>query len=79
MQAVTEQEKQVLSQIKDLVESLGPDSYVGAAMRRAYDGIEAGEEEKNTEAVADETLRSVRLPSATVQQWEAESSRGHSA
>ena len=73
MRAMTEQEKQVLSQIKDLVESLGADSYVGAAIRRAYDGIEVGEEEKNTEAVADETLRSVRLPETTVRQWETES------
>ena len=67
MANVKDQELQALDQIKAIVERLGPDSYIGTAIRNAYEGIE--------EPTSDAAEVPVRLPEKTVREWEEAADR----
>ena len=74
-------DRQAMERISEVLEQANPGSPLVTAMRRVL----AAFEESLVEAVAvpsavgDAALRSVRLPEATVRQWEGEASRDGSA
>lgn len=73
-------DRQAMERISEVLEQANPGSPLVAAMRRVLAAFEESPVEAEAEAdapsaVGDAALRSVRLPEATVRQWEGEASR----
>ena len=77
-------DRQAMERISEVLEQANPGSPLVTAMQRVLAAFEESPVETEAEVVAapsavDNALRSVRLPEATVRQWEGEASRDGSA
>ena len=76
-------DRQAMERISEVLEQANPGSPLVTAMRRVLAAFEESPVEAEAVAappvVGDAALRSVRLPEATVRQWESEAIQGDSA
>lgn len=63
------QEQQALEQIRAIIETLGPDSYIASALQNIFS---ASSEVPGDPKLTDE-LQQIRLPEKTVQEWDTAS------
>ena len=69
MKSQENQEQQALEQIRAIIETLGPDSYITSALQNIFS---APSETPGNPYLLDE-LQKIRLPEKTVQEWDTAS------
>ena len=65
MESQKNQEQQALEQIRAIIETLGPDSYITSALQNIFSAP--------SEANPLDELQQIRLPEKTVQEWDTAS------
>ena len=75
MENVKISDREAMGQVRAILDRMNPESPFAIAIRRVFAEypVEAEAKADAPSAVGDAALRSVRLPEATVRQWEAES------
>ena len=70
METMKNQDLQALEQIGSILASLGPDSYIAAALKRSFGILQPDRAASQKAPAPPDELQQVRLPEQVVREWE---------